>query len=100
MEIHLHTKGTVVTIEGPRFSTRAESRMFRNWGADIINMSSAPECMLANEAAIPYAAIAMCTDYDAWREGDPAVSWPEMLEIFHANAEKVTRFLEKILEVV
>lgn len=97
MEIHMHLTGTVVTIEGPRFSTRAESRMFRIWGADIINMSTAPECMLANEAGIPYAVIAICTDYDAWREGESAVSWEEVLAIFHANAEKVTQLLESVI---
>ena len=64
LEIKHHNKGTVITIEGPRFSTKAESHMFRIWGADIINMSIAPEVTLANEANIPYAAIAMSTDYD------------------------------------
>ena len=57
-----HPKGTMVTIEGPRFSTKAESHMFRSWGADVINMSIAPEAALANEADIPYAAVAMSTD--------------------------------------
>ncbi|MBU0762124.1 MAG: MTAP family purine nucleoside phosphorylase, partial [Candidatus Altiarchaeota archaeon] len=61
-----HEKGTVVTIEGPRFSTVAESKMFRLWGADVINMSVATEVALANELKIPYAAVAMSTDYDCW----------------------------------
>ena len=91
--IPFHPKGTVVTIEGPRFSTRAESKMFRAWGADIINMSTAPECALANEAAIPYAAVAMSTDYDCWKEGDEPVSWEAVLEVFRANVDKVTRLL-------
>ena len=64
--INYHPKGTVVTIEGPRFSTIAESKMFQQWGAEVINMSTAPECMLTNEMGIPYAAIAMSTDYDCW----------------------------------
>jgi 5'-methylthioadenosine phosphorylase len=95
-----HKKGTVVTIEGPRFSTRAESHMFRKWGADIINMSIAPECILANEAGIPYAAVAMSTDYDCWREGEEPVTWEAVLEIFKANVEKVTKLLVSAIEKV
>ena len=75
LNIKHHEKGTVVTIEGPRFSTRAESRMFRQWGADVINMSVAPEAILANEAGIPYAAIAMSTDYDCLFDDIPPVTW-------------------------
>lgn len=88
-----HKTGTVVTIEGPRFSTKAESHMFRAWGADIINMSIATEAALANEAAIPYSAIAMSTDYDCWREDEEAVSWEAVLAVFLENAEKVTTLL-------
>jgi 5'-methylthioadenosine phosphorylase len=88
-----HRRGTVVTIEGPRFSTRAESRMFRAWGADIINMSIATEAALANEAGIPYAAVAMSTDYDCWKTDEESVSWESVLAVFSANAEKVTRLL-------
>lgn len=87
--IALHTHGTVITIEGPRFSTRAESRMFRLWGADIINMSSAPEVILANELQIPYAAIAMSTDYDCWKEDEAPVTWEEVLKIFSLNVKHV-----------
>ncbi len=86
-------KGTVITIEGPRFSTKAESRMFRSWGADIINMSSSPEVALANELAIPYQAIAMATDYDCIFEDRPPVTFEEVLETMHANAEKVKKLL-------
>jgi len=88
-----HRSGTVVTIEGPRFSTRAESRMFRAWGADIINMSVATEAALANEAGIPYAAVAMSTDYDCWKTDEEPVSWEAVLAVFSSNAEKVTRLL-------
>jgi 5'-methylthioadenosine phosphorylase len=83
----------VVTIEGPRFSTRAESKMFRAWGADIINMSIAPECALANEAAIPYATVAMSTDYDCWKDDEEPVSWEQIVAIFEQNVEKVVRLL-------
>ena len=88
-----HERGTVITIEGPRFSTKAESKMFRIWGADVINMSVAPEAILANEVGIPYAAIAMSTDYDCWKEDEEPVSWDEILKIFAQNVEKVTNLL-------
>jgi len=92
-----HPRGTVVTIEGPRFSTRAESRMFRAWGADVVNMSSAPECALANEAGLPYAAVAMATDYDAWKEDEAPVTWDEITRIFAANVETVVRLLVRTI---
>jgi 5'-methylthioadenosine phosphorylase len=88
-----HERGTVVTIEGPRFSTRAESKMFRIWGGDVINMSVAPEAMLANEAEIPYAAVAMSTDYDCWKEDEAPVTWDDILEVFSRNAENVKNLL-------
>ena len=88
-----HNGGTVVTIEGPRFSTRAESHMFRAWGADIINMSIAPEAILANEAGIPYAAVAMSTDYDCWKEDEAPVSWEEILAVFNQNTDSVKKLL-------
>jgi 5'-methylthioadenosine phosphorylase len=91
--IRHHTKATVITIEGPRLSTRAESHMFRSWGADIINMSTAPEVILANELQIPYALAALSTDYDAWRENDEAVSWEEIIKVFRKNINKVSRLL-------
>ncbi|MFW9951905.1 MAG: S-methyl-5'-thioadenosine phosphorylase [Candidatus Thorarchaeota archaeon] len=88
-----HETGTVVTIEGPRFSTRAESKMFRIWGADVINMSIAPETILANEAGIPYAAVAMSTDYDCWKEDEAPVTWEEILQIFGKNVNNVIALL-------
>jgi 5'-methylthioadenosine phosphorylase len=95
-----HPAGTVVTIEGPRFSTRAESRMFRLWGADVINMSIAPEAILANEAGLPYAAVAMSTDYDCWKEDEAPVSWQEIIRVFASNAERVTRLLASVIPVI
>jgi len=90
-----HKQGTVVTIEGPRFSTRAESNMFRLWGADVINMSIAPECILSNEAGIPYASVAMSTDYDCWKTDEAPVTWDDIVKIFRQNAKKVTDLLIK-----
>ena len=95
--LDVHNGGTVVTIEGPRFSTKAESHMFRIWGADVINMSIAPEAMLANEAGIPYAAVAMSTDYDCWKEDEEPVSWEEILEVFNRNAGKVKQLLINVI---
>jgi len=92
-----HNGGTVITIEGPRFSTKAESKMFRMWGADVINMSVAPEVILANEAGIPYAAIAMSTDYDCWKEDEQPVSWEEIMEVFDRNADKVKQLLANVI---
>ncbi|MBW1988511.1 MAG: S-methyl-5'-thioadenosine phosphorylase [Deltaproteobacteria bacterium] len=91
-----HDKGTVITIEGPRFSTRAESRMFRSWGGDIINMSIAPEAVLANEAEIPYAAVAMSTDYDCWKTDEQPVTWDEIVEVFRKNAENMLKVLAAV----
>ncbi|MCK5029194.1 MAG: S-methyl-5'-thioadenosine phosphorylase [Bacteroidales bacterium] len=89
LKLKFHKTGTVVSIEGPRFSTRAESNMFRMWGADVINMSIAPEAILANEIGIPYAAIAMSTDYDCWKTDEKAVTWEAVLEIFNQNVHNV-----------
>jgi 5'-methylthioadenosine phosphorylase len=99
-KISFHKTGTVVTIEGPRFSTRAESKMFRLMGADIINMSVATEVSLANEIGIPYAAIAMSTDYDCWKEDEEPVSWDTILEVFKDNADKVTRLLLSAIPII
>ncbi len=93
LELAVHDGGTVITIEGPRFSTKAESKMFRMWGADVINMSVAPEAILANEAQVPYAAIAMSTDYDCWKEDEAPVSWDEILSVFEKNASSVKKIL-------
>lgn len=100
LEIPHHTQGTVITIEGPRFSTKAESKMFRLWGADVINMSTAPECILANELGIPYAAVAMSTDYDCWLDDEEPVSWEGVISVFQKNVSKVTRLLQAAVQAI
>ena len=95
--LSVHEKATLITIEGPRFSTRAESRMFRTWGADIINMSVAPEVILANELGLPYAAIAMSTDYDSWKEDETPVSWEDVIEVFRDNVSRVVDLLLNVI---
>ncbi|SDP55981.1 S-methyl-5'-thioadenosine phosphorylase [Desulforhopalus singaporensis] len=98
LNLPVHRKGCVVTIEGPRFSTVAESNMFRMWGADVINMSTAPEAILANEAEIPYGAVAMSTDYDCWKQGEEPVTWDEILAVFNKNASNVTSLLIEVVK--
>lgn len=100
LDLKHHEKGTVVTIEGPRFSTKAESHMFRAWGADVINMSIAPECALSNEIGVPYAAVAMSTDYDCWKSDEEPVTFEEVLKIFGQNVEKVTKLLVEAISKI
>ncbi len=97
LDIPHHKKGTAVTIEGPRFSTKSESKMFQVLGADVINMSIATEASLANEANVSYAAIAISTDYDCWKEDEREVTWEEILKIFNENVDKVKKLIIKTI---
>ena len=96
--IEAHPKGTYVCIEGPRFSTKAESRMFQSWGADVIGMTLVPECVLAREAEICYASIATVTDYDVWKEHP--VSTEEVLKTMKNNLEKVRRLVAETVAIM
>ncbi|HPT03877.1 MAG TPA: S-methyl-5'-thioadenosine phosphorylase [Bacteroidales bacterium] len=98
LNLNIHPTGAIITIEGPRFSTRAESKMFRLWGADVVNMSTAPEAMLANEAEIPYAAIAISTDYDSWKHDEEPVTWEDVLKVFNQNVVRLTDLLIKVIK--
>ena len=80
----VHVGGTALTIEGPQFSTRAESRLYRSWGCDVIGMTAMPEARLAREAELPYALVGMVTDYDCWREGE-AVDVAQVVGQMQAN---------------
>ncbi len=96
--IKAHSKGTYVCIEGPRFSTKAESRMFRAWGADVVGMTLVPECVLAREAEICYASVAMVTDYDVWK--DHPVCVEDIVKTMKANVENVRRIvMDAIAEI-
>lgn len=100
LKLKYHPAGTIVTIEGPRFSTRAESKMFRMWGADVINMSTVPEVVLAREAGLCYASVAMSTDYDCWKEMEEAVDISMVIQTMTKNAENVTKlFLAAIPKI-
>jgi 5'-methylthioadenosine phosphorylase len=86
--------GTYVCMEGPQFSTRAESNLYRSWGADVIGMTNLQEAKLAREAEICYATMAMVTDYDCWHEGHDDVTVEQIVAVLHqnaANAAKVVR---------
>ena len=89
----IHDGGTILTIEGNRFSTRAESNMFRAWGADLVNMTVAPECMLANELGLRYAAVAVVTDYDCWKTDEPPLRVEDLVAVFRSNVENLSRLL-------
>ena len=95
MNISYHKTGTYICIEGPRFSTKAESKMFRSWGADIIGMTLVPECVLAREAEICYASIATVTDYDVWK--DHPVSVEEVVKTMSDNVEKVKKIITETI---
>lgn len=81
----VHRGGCYIAIDGPQFSTRAESRLYRQWGADVIGMTAMPEARLAREAGLPYAILAMVTDYDAWREDQQGVEVHDVLTVMSAN---------------
>ncbi|HTN15989.1 MAG TPA: S-methyl-5'-thioadenosine phosphorylase [Sphingomonadaceae bacterium] len=91
----VHRGGCYVAIEGPQFSTRAESHMYRVWGADVIGMTALPEARLAREAELPYALLAMVTDYDCWHEGE-AVEVEEVLKVMRDNAGKARATLAEL----
>ncbi|WP_088307175.1 S-methyl-5'-thioadenosine phosphorylase [Novosphingobium sp. B 225] len=89
-----HRGGTYVAIEGPQFSTRAESRMYRGWGGQVIGMTAMPEARLAREAELPYALLGMVTDYDSWREGDEA-DVAAILDVMHRNVALAHRVVRR-----
>ena len=80
--------GTYLAMEGPQFSTKAESELYRSWECSVIGMTNMPEAKLAREAELPYASVAMVTDYDCWRAGHDAVEVSQIVAVMHANAAK------------
>lgn len=104
----LHTKAhtnngedlTVVCMEGPQFSTRAESRIYRSWGGSVINMSVLPEAKLAREAEIAYQMICMSTDYDSWNESEDPVTVETVVGNLKANSANALKVAAKLIEVV
>ncbi|WP_225204903.1 S-methyl-5'-thioadenosine phosphorylase [Novosphingobium huizhouense] len=91
----VHRGGCYLAMQGPQFSTRAESRMYRGWGADVIGMTAMPEARLAREAELPYALLGMVTDYDSWREGDH-VEVEQVMAVMHANVAVARRAVQQL----
>lgn len=89
-----HKGGTYICIEGPNFSTRAESNIYRSWGVDIIGMTNIPEARLAREAEICYATVALATDYDCWHEEHDDVDIESILEIIHNNVSMARQIIK------
>lgn len=87
----VHVGGTYVCMEGPQFSTRAESNLYRSWGASVIGMTNLQEAKLAREAELCFASLALCTDYDCWHEEEADVDVASILAVLHANAALATR---------
>lgn len=81
----VHDRGTYICIEGPQFSTRAESRLYQSFGADVIGMTAMPEARLAREAELPYVTIAMVTDYDCWHQSEAAVTVEQVVAVLQRN---------------
>ena len=99
MDINHHTGKTLVVIEGPQFSTYAESHMYRQWGGDIIGMTTAPEAKLAREAEMCYTSIAMTTDYDCWNRSQDPVTSQMVISNLQKNVSNVRYLIQKITEI-
>ena len=99
VSVKVHRPGTYLCIEGPQFSSRAESFLYRQWGVDVIGMTNIPEAKLAREAELCYATLALVTDYDCWHETEEAVSVGAILSIMHQNVETAKIVLRHALEL-
>lgn len=95
---NVHRGGTYLCMEGPQFSTRAESDLYRSWGVSVIGMTNMPECRLAREAELPYATLAMATDYDCWHESHASVSVEGIIEVMNANVAKARQILVALVD--
>ena len=98
--VKIHSPGTYLCIEGPQFSSRAESFLYRQWGVDVIGMTNLPEAKLAREAELCYATLALVTDYDCWHESEEDVSVGAILSIMHKNVETAQSVLHQALKLV
>jgi len=96
--VRLHDKGLLICMEGPQFSTRAESNIYRSWGGSVINMSCLPESKLAREAEIAYQMICMSTDYDCWHQSEEDVTVALVMENMRANATNARHFVAAVLD--
>ena len=94
---NLHRSGTYLCMEGPQFSTKAESRLYRQWGVDVIGMTNMPEAKLAREAELCYATVALVTDYDCWHETEEAVTVEAVLGTLHRNVALAKQILRAVM---
>ncbi len=99
LKINFHSHGTYICIEGPQFSTIAESELYRSWGCDIIGMTNMPEAKLSMEAGISYASVSMVTDYDCWHPDHESVSVKQIIKTLKENSEKAERLIIALSEV-
>lgn len=97
LSLAMHDGGTYMNMEGPQFSTRAESKIYRQWGVDVIGMTNLQEARLAREAEICYATVAMATDFDCWHEGHDDVTVEGVLEVMRANVGNAKELIRKVL---
>ena len=97
-KVQYQAKGTYVCIEGPQFSTKAESQLYRSWGCDVIGMTNLPEVQLAREAEIPYATLAMVTDYDCWHPDHENVDVQQVVKVLLGNAAKAKNMIKNLIE--
>ncbi len=95
-DIGHHVGGTYVAMEGPQFSSVAESHLYRSWGADVIGMTNMPEAKLAREAELSYATVAMVTDYDCWHPGHAAVTVDQVIKVLGENRDKAQRLVARL----
>ena len=96
----VHRGGTLVCIEGPQFSSRAESRVYRSWGVSVIGMTAMPEAKLAREAELPYAALALSTDYDCWHESEDDVSVEAVVAMVKKNVSVARRTIGELAKAL
>jgi 5'-methylthioadenosine phosphorylase len=96
----VHEGGVYLCMEGPQFSTRAESQLYRSWGVSVIGMTNLPEARLAREAELPYATLAMATDYDCWHDGHDAVTVTAIIAVMQRNVTKAKEIIVELAQSV
>ncbi len=96
----MHAGGTYISMEGPLFSTRAESHLYRSWGASIIGMTAIPEAKLAREAEMAYAMLATATDYDVWHESEDDVTADAVMQTLLGNVDAAKQIVSKVVEEI
>jgi len=98
LKVKFHSSGTYICIEGPQFSSLAESQLFRSWGCDVIGMTNLPEAKLALEAGICYASVSMVTDFDCWHPDHENVDVQQVIKVLLSNAEKAKKMIKNIID--